>query len=136
LTNEPFTIRVTRDGEITYPYGCTNSYEVQRIIENKLNQRYVERCEAEHKRQLKPVPTRAEESHVLDNKKRQQHHEDLAIVKAYLTQKTWKDRIQYLAKLGYQYSGSNKTIERKLQQRIEDLTQSGEWSKLVEEVES
>ena len=60
MSNDPFTIHVTRDGKITYPYGCKDSYEVQRIIEARLNKRYVERNEAEHEHQMKPNKTLAE----------------------------------------------------------------------------
>jgi hypothetical protein len=124
-----------RDGNITYPDGCNDIWETLDRVEAKLNARYVTEREKEHQHQLQPMPTNKSIYTARENKRILQRIENICLVKAYFELKTWKDRVKYLAKCGYEYTGAPSTVWHRLQNRVEDLTTNGEWAELVKVVE-
>ena len=132
---EPFTIRVTAAGEITYPFGCSDSWEVQRIIEAKHNERYAAEREKEHQHQLQPLPTTRSTYESREHKRLLEKMEATCLVKAYLNQPNWKERVKYLKECGYKYSGTDANIIDKLQKKIKSMIQNGDWEELCKVVE-
>ena len=130
-----FIIQVSNKGTVTYPSGCADVFEALDIVEAKLNTRYTAKQEEEHQHQLEPLPTLASIYQAAEDKRKAERLENLCLVRAYQTLPTWKKRLEYLKSCGYEYSGAPSTINKKLQCRVDELTQNKEWQELVKVVE-
>jgi hypothetical protein len=130
-----FLIAQSREGPPIYPDGTTGYYDALAKVERKLNARYVAEREAEHKHQLEPLPTAQSIYESNESKQNAERMENLCLVRAYQTLSNWKERRKYLADCGYDYPGTNSAIAQRLNKKVDKLTLSGEWDKLVEVVE-
>lgn len=130
-----FIIKVTNSGTITFPSGCADVFEAIDKVNARHNIRYVAQQEAEHEHQLQPLPTRESIYQTAEDKRIKERMENICLVRAYLTLPTWKKRMEYLKSCGYKYTGANSTVHKKLQNRVDELTQSKEWQELVKVVE-
>jgi len=134
--SDEILLQCDQAGKITYPStGATNIFDALSIVENKLNARYVAEQEAEHEHQLEPLPTPESIYQTVEDKRISDKLEKACLVKAYLKYPTWKERVKYLSECGFDYPGTNSAIAQRLNKKVDALTLSGEWDKLVEVVE-
>jgi len=134
MTDE-ILLQCDQTGKITYPNGATNIFDALDIVENKLNARYVAEQEAERQHQLQPLPTPESIYQDAEDKQKAERLENICLVKAYLKYPIWRKRIEYLSKCGFDYPGTNSAVVQRLQKKMDKLTLSGEWDRLVEVVE-
>jgi len=130
-----FLVAQSREGPPIYPNGVTNYYDALAKVEEKLAVRYVAEREAEHQHQLQPLPTPQSIYESNESKQNAERMENLCLVRAYQTLPNWKERRKYLADCGYDYPGTNSAIAQRLNKKVDKLTLSGEWDKLVEVAE-
>lgn len=130
--NTGILMQCDHSGKITYPNGATNYFEALDKVERKHNTRYVADKEKEHQHQLEPLPTNKSIYQAKEKKKIMDRHESICLVKAYLEFTTWKKRVEYMSKCGFEYPGTADAVSQRLRKKFEDMTRSGEWEKLVE----
>ena len=130
-----FLMAQSREGPPVYLEGATNIFDALEIIEAKHNARYVAEREKEHEHQLEPLPTTHSIYKAQEHRRIKEHEENLCLVRACQKFLTWVDRVSFLAAHGYEFDGKATRLYEKLRRRVQNLVDTGEWDRLVEEVE-